>query len=169
MRTVDIPGGTARFKERSELRGRDVKLVKIAAMAASQALGKVPDEVTNARPGESEAETAKRVTQYLNEHPLIFSTQEAKLMLDLEETVAVVFLADWTLDIEKPTLETIGDLPGDIYNAVIAAVEGEAMRATSGVDFDPNPEQNSPTGPSSASDGSLRAEPDQTQEEPAST
>lgn len=162
MRTVEIPGGVARFRDRSEIRGRDSKLVKAATLAAANVLAKLPEEAT-IKPGETEQEAANRLQEVLKDMKLELTMAEAQKLLDLKETIVIAYLASWTLELPLPTLETIGDLPENIYDALDAAVGGEVVNvATSGVNFDVNPDQNSPTGPSLGSGSELRAEQDRT-------
>lgn len=162
MRTVVIPGGVARFKDRNEMRGRDSKMVKAATIAAQGALAKLPDEA-RPKPGESEKDAAVRMEEVLKTTKLDLTQEEAMALLSMKEAIVVAYLASWTLDIPLPTLETIGDLPEEIYDALDNAVGGEYLTVTS-PDFSPGPDQNSPTGPSSDSSSSLRAEPVQTEE-----
>lgn len=165
MRTVDIPGGTARFKTKEELRGRDSKLVRSAVFAAQHALEKLGDE-TGIKPGETKDEAAKRLSAFLKENKVTFTQEEAMTLLSMREAIVVAYLHEWTLELPKPTLETIGDLPEALYDALDDAIGVDLQEVTAGTDFSPNPDQSSPTGPSSASNGSLRAEPFQ---EPSST
>lgn len=165
MRTIEIPGGIAKIKDRSELRGRDSKLIKAAALAAQDVLARVPDEA-RPKPGESEKDAAKRMDEYLRKHPIKMTADEGMRLLDMKEAVMVSYLASWTLDLELPTIETIGDLPDDVYQALDAATGGEVINtAVSSANFDVNPDPSSPTGPSSSSSSSLRAEPSPDQEQ----
>jgi hypothetical protein len=160
MRTVDVPGGTAKFKTREELRGRDTKLVKAAVIAAQSAIQKLGDDAER-KPGETDAQAAARLSKALQEKKITFTAQEATSLLDMREAIAVAYLHSWTLELPLPTLETIGDLPDKLYEALDDAIGGELLNATTGQDFSPNPDQSSPTGPSSASNGDLRAESSQ--------
>lgn len=164
MRTIEIPGGTALLKDKKDLRGRDSKLIKAAALGAESALSKLPDDA-RPKPGETVEAAAERMQQYLKDHPLNMTTAEGMKLLDLKEAIIVAYLADWSIDLPLPTLETIGDLPGDIYDALDDATGGDVINAAvANTNFDVNPDQKSPTGPSSSSDSSLRAEPSQAPE-----
>lgn len=164
MRTVEIPGGTARIKDRGDLRGRDSKLIKASALAAQNVLAKIPEEA-RPKPGEDPKEAGDRMQKYLEEHPLDLTAEEGMLLLDMKEAVMVAYLVDWTLDLALPTMKTIGDLPDEIYQALDDATGGETINAAvSSVNFEVNPDKNSPTGPSGSSDSSLRAGPDLTEE-----
>lgn len=164
MRTINIPGGTAKIKDRKDLRGRDSKLIKASALAAQNVLAKIPEEA-RPKPKEDEKVAAERMNKYLTEHPIQMTPAEGMQLLDLKEAVMVAYLAEWSLDLPLPTLETIGDLPDDIYQALDDATGGEVINAAvASANFDVNPDTNSPTGPSSSSDSTLRAEPSQAPE-----
>lgn len=164
MHPIDIPGGVAKIKDPADLRGRDTKLIKAYALAAQSVLAKIPEEA-RPQPDESKEEAGKRMQKYLEDHPLQLTGEEGMKMLDLKEATMVAYLASWTLDIPLPTMETIGDLPDAIYQALDDAVGGDAIKiATSSVDFDVNPDKNSPTGPSKSSDSISRAEVSMDQE-----
>lgn len=164
MRTIEIPGGTARIKEQKDLRGRDTKLIKAASLAASNVLSKIPDDI-RPKPDEDKQVAGERMQNYLKEHPLEVNAAEAMKVLDLRESVMVAYLASWTLELPLPTMETVGDLPDDIYQALDDAVGGDALNAaSSSVNFDVNPDQKSPTGPSRSSDSTSRAGASQDQE-----
>jgi hypothetical protein len=157
MRTVDIPGGTATFREEGELRGRDSKLVKAAAIAAQSALEKLPDDA-QPKPGETREQTAERLIGLMKNIKLDLTQEEAMRLMSMKEAIVIAYLASWTLDLPLPTLETIGDLPGPIYDALDEAVGGEYIKVKIGTDFSPSPDKDSPTGPSSDSASRLRGE-----------
>jgi hypothetical protein len=164
MHPIQIPGGIAQIKDQKDLRGRDSKLIKAYALAAQSVLLKIPEEA-RPKPGESKEEAGKRMQEYLETHPVQMSGEEGMRMLDMKESVMVAYLASWTLEIPLPTMETIGDLPDDVYQALDDAVGGDAIKvAAASVDFDVNPDQSSPTGPSKSSDSTSRAEVFQDQE-----
>jgi hypothetical protein len=164
MRLIEVPGGLAKIKEQKDLRGRDTKLIKAYALAAQSVLLKIPEEA-RPKPGESKEDAGKRMQEHLETHPVQMSGDEGMRMLDMKEAIMVAYLASWTLEIPLPTMETIGDLPDEIYQALDDAVGGDAIKvAVASVDFDVNPDQSSPTGPSKSSDSTSRAEVFQDQE-----
>jgi hypothetical protein len=164
MRTVEIPGGMAKIKDPQDLRGRDTKLIKASALAAQSVLAKIPEEA-RPKPGEDKKVAADRMQEYINKHPIDMTREEGMRMLEMKEAVMVAYLASWTLDIPLPTLETIGDLPDDLYQALDDITGGDAINAAvSTIDFDVNPDKTSPTGPSRSSDSISRAEVFQDQE-----
>ena len=88
---------------------------------------------------------------------------------DLKEATVVATLHDWTLDRPLPTLETIGSLPSDLYEALLKAVAGisvdaeENMSATRAPDLTAIDESSDPTGESGSSSDSSQTEPQSTQ------
>lgn len=102
---IEVPGGTCELRDASEMRGRDRKLVGAAALAAASAIAKLPPDM--------DAETP------LDAASLAFTLDEAMAMGTLREVVAIARLVSWTLDRPLPTAQTIGDLPGDLYDALI--------------------------------------------------
>lgn len=148
MRTVEIPGGTARLREKGELRVRDRRLIEAATLAASGAYSKLesstggmkdPDELLQAGISRSDWEVLKEV-------------QDAKI---------VAALVDWTLPVPLPNMGTIGDLEDEeVWAALAAATKGTDK---AGADFspsDPNdPEfKDSPTPRSDAFEGGSSAD-----------
>jgi len=152
MRTVEIPGGTARFREgRSEMRGRDDLLISAASAAAASVIAKVPENTPIE--GETPAQAEERALGMLQDMQLTW--QEAQAMLEVRQAMVVATLESWTLEQPLPTMANIGDLPGDLYQALLAASEEVPVEAVA--TFEPDPDEASPTPPSSASDGGLRA------------
>lgn len=154
--TVEIPGGTAVLRGKEELRGRDRTLVKAAFMAASNALDKLPKSVMD---GKREDETQEQAVLRLSRDMagVALTWQESLALLEVRQATVVALLESWTLDRPLPTMATIGDLPGDLYDALDEAIGGVAGLA-SGVNFEPTPDEESPTRPSGASSGGLRGE-----------
>jgi len=150
MRTVEVPGGQAILREQADLRGRDRRCIVAATAAAAPAIAKLPDDPARAD-GETEADWAARREAQLAEVRL--TRQEAEALLDLKEAAAVALLASWTLEQPLPTLETIGDLPADLYDALVDSVGG-APSATLSAAFAPSPPgSDTPFGDSASSNG----------------
>jgi hypothetical protein len=152
MRTVQIPGGTALVRDPEDIRGRDRLLVKAAAMAASSALAKLPPELVD--PELSPEQVAQRSQEAFEQ--ITLSWQESLAMLELRQATVVACLASWDLDLPLPTMETIGDLPGDLYDALEAAV-GPVPDLQ--VDTSPSRDPQSPTSASESSNGLSEAAP----------
>lgn len=151
MNTVDIPGGTATFRDKEDLRGRDRNLIKAASMAASNALQKMPEEVQVGKlEGESEDEAAERLAPLAAAADLTW--QESLALLELRQATVIAMLASWTLNKPLPTMDTMGDLAADLYDALEAAIGGVTNAVASAVDFEPRPPGENPTGSSPSSD-----------------
>lgn len=146
--TVKIPGGEAVLREPEEMRGRDRLVVKAAAVAASAALAKVPDGVYEERPGESSEDRDKRLREAFED--VDWDYAEALAIQELRQATVVARLVSWTLPEPLPTMGTIGDLPGDLYDALVEAAGGEVSLGT---DFEATPDRDRPTGGSNDSAG----------------
>jgi len=149
-KTVEIPGGFAELRGSDELRGRDRNLIKAVAMAAAPAISKLPEEVAAGKlEGENDEDAQKRLA------PLVagvnFTWQESMSLLDLRQATAVALLKSWTLDQPLPTMDTIGDLPSDLFDALDSAAGGVTTAMSSGINLDPSPDPDSPTQPSLSS------------------
>lgn len=134
MKTVGISGGTATFREQSELRGRDRRLIQAAVVAATPALAMLPPEAQAPAPGESDAAFIARREAALATVRL--TRAEADTLLDAKEAVAVAMLASWTRPEPLPTMDTIGDLPADLYDQLVDAMGGVPASAF-GTNFEP--------------------------------
>lgn len=160
--TVEIPGGTAVLREPHEMRGRDRNLIKAAAMAASSAIAKMPADVQEGkREGESDEDAALRLSARTAE--LHLTRQEAAALLELREAAMIASLVSWTRDEPLPTMDTLGDLPGDLYDALDAAIGGAAGALSAATpDFSPTSKMDEevPTGSSGSSDGPSTADPE---------
>lgn len=185
MRDVEIPGGTATFLEtsgesRDEIPGRAVKLIKAATMAASTQLADYPeifappieveDEETKEKRPETSEEREARLAPVLK--GVRFTTEQAMAFDNMREATVVALLHSWTLGRRLPTLETIGDLPQDLYEALLGAVGGmssheieENFDDTTGrpPNFALGEEAEDPTGGSGSSSSSSKEDPQSTQ------
>jgi hypothetical protein len=148
---VDIPGGYAILRDQSELRGRDRMLIKAAAMAAAPAIEKMPDSVTEGGPDDEDPATAQtRIAAEMAQVQLTW--QESMALLELRQATMIACLQSWSLDRPLPTMDTVGDLPADLYDALDTAIGGVTTAIAAATDFDANPDQASPTGSSTSSD-----------------
>ena len=137
---VAIPGGTAVVRAPSELRVRHRRVVESAALAAAALI--------------------QRLEPGTDELPGDLSAEEAGKLLTLQDATIVASLESWTLPDPLPTLETVGDLPVGVYDALAEATRRTgAELALRGTDFSARPiKEESPTEPSGSSNGSLVAE-----------
>lgn len=147
MRTIDIPGGTAQLRERPDMKARQRRMVEAAAMQAEDAMFKVSqadrDEVTGAVIG------------------LHLDRDESEALIFFQDTTIVALLHSWTL--KQPVPKTVDDLLDntdvEVHEALVKAtvdLGADLIQMVRGVDFDPTPDADSPTVPSSASNGTLR-------------
>jgi hypothetical protein len=139
--TIDIPGGQATLREELNVRQRSLIL------AAGRALRKDLREMVFGG-------KAKEIND------ADMSEADFLALWHLNEVMVFVLLDSWTLDRPLPAgVDQIGDLPTDIYDALMEGSTGAAASAMSGAgEFGPDgaPDPKSPTGPSSHSDGGLR-------------
>jgi hypothetical protein len=124
MKVIQIPGGTASFRERGkdEIPGRAIKLIRAATMSAMSALSDYPEIFEGPRKGESDDDRTERLNERLK--GVLLSTQQAMIWDNVREATVVGLLASWSLERPLPTLDTIGDLPEDLYLALLDEVGG---------------------------------------------
>lgn len=149
MKTVAIPGGQARFREKPEIKVRHRRMVEAAAIAAAPALSKLPGDVDS--------------LETLNMSELGLSRSEAQSLYDLQETTIVASLIDWTLPEPTPDEETIGDLDPKLYDALAQATREIGVAIVDEVDFEPSDPktpgfESTPTAPSAGFAADLRAD-----------
>lgn len=142
MRTVEIPGGTAVFRDAEELRARDADLIEAAAYAAAPALERLPQEALQPVEGEAEADAAARFGEAVKEAG--FSLDEWLLLTQMRRATIVATLESWSLPQPLPTMATIGDLSRDLIAALDQAIGGVPVQAQT--DFSVDPDTESPTG-----------------------
>ena len=148
MRTVAIPGGHASFREEHELRTRDNRLLEVTQTVAARAFQKLVNTSESGVFGLAELAEAG-----LNE-------AEATSVFRVRDAKIVAALVEWTRDEPLPTLETMGDLPPDVYEALAEATDPVVVEK---VNFEPSDPkalgfEDSPTPPSDGSGVVLRAD-----------
>jgi hypothetical protein len=124
MREVEVPGGKAYLRERGqdEIPGRAIKLIRASAMSAGSQLSDYPELFEDGPKGETDEQRNERLSPVLEGMKL--SIEQAMAWDNMREASAVALLASWTLDRPLPKLDTIGDLPEDLYDALLDAVGG---------------------------------------------
>lgn len=142
--TVEIPGGYAVFREPKEMKQRQRRMIETAAMTAAHVIAKLPDSVD---PASTRIADIPALTR-----------DDAEALADLQDATIIALLESWTLPVPLPTLDTLGDLDVATYDALAAASANAGAVGNTRVDFQPSPDQSSPTLPSSGSDGRLRDE-----------
>jgi hypothetical protein len=142
MRTLDIPGGKATFREKDEL-----------TVAGQRAIAKATRHVPRnlVEPTEpAEGEDAPKIELDLMGFPVDFGDDELEAAWMFNDTLILVSLDSWTLDRPLPkTREDLGELPSPLYaglNVAIAIMQ--RAERTAGDDFGPDgvEDQTSPTG-----------------------
>lgn len=130
MTTVDIPGGTATFRDKLTTE-RHRRPIKRAAFRAAGAISKLPQE----RPDEG------GIKELLAALPL--TRDEADSLLDLYDATILAFLESWTLDRPLPTCEDdLLDLDSEVYDALQdAASKLQTPDAVADTDFSPVPKE----------------------------
>jgi len=152
---VDIPGGYAILRDQNELRGRDRMLIKAAAMAAAPAIEKMPDTVKEGQQeGETDDEAQQRIANEVGAVQLTW--QESMALLELRQATMIACLKFWSLDLPLPTMDSVGDLDADLYDALDTAIGGVTTAVAAATDFEPQPGKENPTGNSKSSDGQLK-------------
>lgn len=138
MRSIDIPGGTATLREREDLAERQRRLVKSRGLAASGVLTRLQDATKDGGDPQS----------------VMVSATEAEEILEVQDAVIVALLASWTLDRPLPTMETIQDLPAELYDALSNATADLGASLAVDTDFSENPDPKATGDESETSAGS---------------
>jgi len=149
MQTIEIPGGTVELRGTAELKVRHRRLIEAAAIAAGAALPKLP--------------TSLEELESLDISTLDLSVEETNTLFALQDATIVAAVASWTLPEPLPTLETVGDLDTDVYDALAEATRDMGAATATGVDFEPSDPsspgfEGTPTSPSGGSAAVSRAD-----------
>lgn len=140
---IDLPGGGwAEIKDPEELTNRERKLLRRHAFGARELRGKLL--ATGIKPGTK----VQDIPDDLEEKLLGQLTAEDLEGADgIQAAFIVAYTASWSLDRPLPTMETVDDLPGQVFDAIAEATVdlGDGSLDT-GVDGAVDPA--SPTGPS---------------------
>lgn len=144
MRTIEIPGGHATLRENHELRGRDRRLIRSRATAFYLRLLGAENLAT-----EDDVKQQERVAAAIRN----LTGEDAEVMQQMQDATIIAHLVGWTLPDPAPTMDTIADLPDDVYAALAEATKDSSAAALDIRPPDPNdlhsPEnQGSPTEPS---------------------
>lgn len=155
MKTVNIPGGTAALREKADIKVRHRQLVEAAYIPASTAMMKLPGDLKELENFDLSASDITRT--------------EAQALFDLQSATIVAALESWTLPGPIPTMDTVGDLDQDVYDALSEATASLATEVVLPDSFDPTDPSKpgfteTPTTPSGGSVVALRAD-----QEPQST
>lgn len=135
MATIEkIPGGTVTFRDSNEISKREERaLYKLWAKLGPVA-GIIEAAAQAARDGGEEV----ALTAVAENLPDI-SEEHYDTLFEIQDLTIVTFSASWTLDRPLPTLESVSDLPRDLYDALSAAVQKVADKTFS-LEADPDPD-----------------------------
>jgi hypothetical protein len=115
VRTVDIPGGKATLYEANEIPNRLRVLVEDATLAAAGVVTRLQG-MEDLEVPEGEDSISAGLAQAAK---LGLTRQEANALRELREATAVACLKSWTLPQPLPTMDTVRDLPADLYEAIL--------------------------------------------------
>ena len=117
---IDIPGGKATLRDTITIRERrEIQRIALDAMGLANQLS-----------GDSVALQPK-------DAELLMTTQDK-----MADATLIAYLKEWTLKSPLPTLDTIVEMDGDVYDAITAAIEKNSL---TGVDTSPAKDPLSPT------------------------
>jgi hypothetical protein len=146
--TVDIPGGTAVLREKLKVRER--RVIEAAGLGASGAIAKMPTSVLD---GSVDPTTVRM-------DAVAFTADEAGSVLAVQDAAIVAYLESWTLPDPLPTMETIGDMETDVYDALAIAIRDIEKTSPPATNFAVTTDQDSPTSDSRSSNGQSPADLD---------
>jgi len=157
MRRIQLPGGGwAEIREQADLRVQHRAQLRSAVTGSMVAMSKIPAIVASLPddPEERAAAIAKIDMSELTAHGAL-TFDDAQALQHVQEVAVVTFLVAWSLHEPLPTLETVGDMHIEIFDAIADATTQAAASVLEGVDFSPNPkvEPGNPTGNPSDSNG----------------
>lgn len=168
MRTVEIPDGTAAFREADELTGRQSDLIEAATMSVASVFAKLPEVDVKREADEADDAYAARVNDAANEafEAITLSFDESMRLVEWRRAMVFATLDSWSLDRPLPkTMDDLADLPGPLARALNAAVGGAMMQV--GTDYtSPDPDPQSPTIDCGSSEWPSKGDP---QSNPTST
>ena len=118
---IEIPGGKATLRDTLTIRERrEIQRIALDAMGLANQL------------------TGTSVALQPKDAELLMTTQDK-----MADATLIAYLKEWTLKSPLPTLETITEMDGDVYDAITAAIEKNS--ALAGVDTSPAKDPASPT------------------------
>ncbi len=128
--TVDIPGGTATFRDKLTTE-RQRRPIKRAAFVASGAIAKLPQAAESGPPDDT------KLAEQLG--ALSLTAEEADAVMGLMDATILSFLESWTLDAPLPgSPDDLLDLDAEVYDALVE--QARKLQATDSVaetDFEP--------------------------------
>jgi hypothetical protein len=148
MKTVELEGGSATLRERSDVKVRQRQMIEAASVVAAPAIAKIPK--APGKPGEIDWEQLDKAG---------LSYVEMQSLLQLQNAAIVALLASWSFPEPLPaTLEDVLELPAERYEQLSEAVRSIGAGIVTGeTSFEPGDPRSpgfnaSPTVPSQGSD-----------------
>lgn len=139
---VPIPGGEATIRDVKDLRVKHRRLIEAATIGAASALSRLPQDLA----GDGEDLTEVPIEAMTN-----LTAKDATALMELQDATIVALLQDWTLRDERgvpvplPTMETVGDLSPEVYDALAQATRTAAADLGRAADLGPSPDPKAPT------------------------
>lgn len=152
-RTVDIPGGQATLRETKDLRVKHRRLLEVAAMAAAPVYGRLPADLP------TDPDELAKVN--ILELGVDLTPGEITRLMELQDATIVALLESWTLADPLPTMDTLGDMDPEVYDALAEATKADGARIAQENDISVSPDPKVATSSSSSSDGPLNDDQEQ--------
>lgn len=119
--SIEVPGGTATFRDIPELTERHRRPLKILSLRIGDVLEKVVMAATVTGPdGRSvTGQHASPDAPQLPGEPVTLTVDQATALADMQDAVTWAFLQSWTVDRPFPqSPDDLLDLPNDLYTAL---------------------------------------------------
>ena len=143
MHKIDLPGGGwASIKDPDELTNRERKLLRRHVFGATDLRSKLL--AAGVKPGTRPEDVPEEVMEAIGE---TLELDDLEALSDTQSAFIVAYTAEWSLQRPLPTMDTVDDLPGPIFDA-LAAATAELGDGSLEVTPDQQPDPASPTGPS---------------------
>jgi hypothetical protein len=147
VKRIELPnGGWAEVREQQDLRVMHRRAIQAALGAATVAISKIPASMVDV-PDDPEERAAALEKIDMSEIPSL-SMDEMLSISRVQEVAVVMFLVAWSLPEPLPTLDTVGDMNIDVFDAIAKVTQKSANALINGIDFAPTPkaEPGNPTG-----------------------
>lgn len=146
MREVEIPDGTAAFRDMNELTGGQSDLIEAATVAVASVFGKIPEINLERGADETDKQYQERVNEAANAafKTVPWTLEESMRLMEWRRAMVFATLDSWTIDRPLPkSMDEVADLPRPLVQALNVAVGGAMMQV--GTDFSPDADPESPT------------------------
>lgn len=140
MTIHDIPGGKVEIRDRLTVGGRELLQEEMFGLVAH--IQRQIDKV-KAQGGQILTRSGKpleiETLADLNEIPSELMDKDfVKVSHAFQRAAVVAHVTAWTLPLPVPTLQNIGDLDGDVYDALCELVNPLVAKSLMGADFSPD-------------------------------